>query len=469
MEVQQQSKILKFFQVLKKAVAGEEQDFTTGSIDKAIVLLSIPMILEMMMESLFAVVDIYFVSKIGEKAVATVGMTESILTLVYSLGIGLSAAATAMVARRIGEGDREAAALAGAQVILIALVLSFLVAVPGFIFAEDILLFMGNDPEMAAAGQGFIRIMLTFNLPIFLLWMLNGIFRGAGDASTAMRSLWLANGINIVLSPSLIFGLGPLPELGLEGAAIGTSIGRSVGVAYQLYHLFVVGKIVKLRRDHFRPVGNVIRKLLELGAGTTGQYIIASASWIFMMYILGQIGTSVTAGYTIAIRIVIFTILPSWGMANAAATLVGQNLGANRPDRAEKSVWRTGWFNFGYMASVGIIYIVFAPFFIGLFSDDAAIVAHGALALRILAGGYVLFGWGMILSQAINGAGDTRTPTLLNFVCFWLIEMPLGYMLALQLGWGETGVYWSIVFAESLMAVALIFIFRKGRWKTVKV
>ena len=334
---------------IKQAVQGKEQDYTSGSIDRAIVLLSIPMILEMAMESLFAIVDAFFVSKIGTDAVATVGLTESVLTLVYSLAIGLSAAATAMVARRVGEGDREAAAKAGAQAIVVGVILSFLVAIPGFFYAKDILHVMTKDATVAENGYHFTRIMLTFNLPIFLLWMLNGIFRGAGDAATAMRALWIANIVNIILCPTLIYGWGPFPAMGLMGSAVATTIGRSIGVCYQLWNLFSVGKIVRLKLSQLRPSTDIMGKLVEIAAGSTGQYIITSASWIFMVFILGQISKEVTAGYTIAIRIIIFTILPSWGVANAAATLVGQNLGADQPDRAETSVWRAAFFKFLFL------------------------------------------------------------------------------------------------------------------------
>ncbi len=464
-----ETRLQRIGRVLRQAVRGEEQEFTSGSIDRAIVLLSIPMILEMAMESLFAVVDAFFVAKVGVEAVATVGLTESVLTLVYSMGIGLSSAATAMVARRVGEGDREAAAKAGAQVILIALVISVLIAVPGFFFAEDILHLMASDQSVASTGHHFTRLMLTANLPILLLWMLNGIFRGAGDAATAMRALWIANGVNIVLCPLFIFGWGPVPAFGVLGSGIATTIGRSTGVLYQLWNLFEVGKIVKLRWQQFRPDGDIITRLLKLSAGSTGQYLIASASWIFMIYILGQISKEVTAGYTIAIRIVIFALLPAWGMANAAATLVGQNLGAGQPERAEKSAWRAGFFNMVFLACIGGFCLIAAPNLIQLFTHEPEVVHAGSLALRILAGGYVFYGWGMILSQAINGAGDTRTPTLLNFIFFWLIEAPLAALLALQLDWGQTGVYWSIVLAESGMAVAAMWVFRQGKWKTVKV
>jgi putative MATE family efflux protein len=455
--------------VLRQAINGEEQEFTTGRIDRAIVLLAIPMILEMALESLFAVVDIFFVAKVGPEAVATVGLTESVLTLVYSIAIGLSAAATAMVARRIGEGDREAAARAGAQTIVIALIMSALIAVPGWFFAEDILRLMAHDESVSATGYQFTRLLLTCNLPILLLWMLNGIFRGAGDAATAMRSLWIANAVNIVLCPVLIFGWGPLPAMGVLGSGVATTIGRSIGVCYQLWHLFQVGRIVRVRLAMLRPQWDVIGSLLRLASGSTGQYLIASASWIFMIYILGQISKDVVAGYTIAIRIIIFTILPSWGMSNAAATLVGQNLGAGQPERAERSAWRAAHFNMVFMAVVCVVYVVFAPWLIGIFTQEPTALAAGTLALRIIGGGYVMFGYGMVISQAINGAGDTYTPTLLNFVCFWLIETPLAWLLALHWGWGQGGVYWAIVIAESIMAAAAMWVFQRGKWKLAKV
>lgn len=455
--------------VVRQAINGEEQDFTTGSIDRAIVLLAIPMILEMAMESLFAVVDAFFVAKIGVEAVATVGLTESVLTLVYSIAIGLSAAATAMVARRIGEGDRDAAAKAGAQVILIAVVLSVLIAVPGFFFAEDILRVMANDTSVSETGFHFTRLLLTANLPILLLWMLNGIFRGAGDAATAMRALWIANAVNIILCPILIFGWGPVPAMGVLGSGVATTIGRSSGVVYQLWNLFEVGKIVRLRWAMMKPKWDTIGSLIKLASGSTGQYLIASASWIFMIFILSQIGKEVTAGYTIAIRIVVFTILPAWGMANAAATLVGQNLGAGHPERAEQSAWRAGLFNMVFMGFVGLNYLIFAPTLIRIFTDNAEAVHAGSLALRIMAIGYIFYGWGMVLAQAINGAGDTRTPTLLNFIFFWLVETPLAALLALYLDWGQVGVYWSIVIGESGMALAAMWVFKRGKWKTAKV
>jgi len=455
--------------IFRESLNGEEQEYTKGNIDRAIVLLSIPMILEMAMESLFAVVDIFFVSKIGPEAIATVGITESVLTLVYAIAIGLSAAATAMVARRIGEGDREAAAKAGAQVILIAVVLSVLIAIPGYFYAEDILRVMAHDQSVSSTGHQFTRLLLTCNLPILLLWMLNGIFRGAGDAATAMRALWIANGVNIVLCPIFIFGFGPIPAMGVLGSGVATTIGRSAGVVYRLWNLFEVGKIVRLRWAMLRPKWDVIGTLLRVASGSTGQYMIASASWIFMVFILGQISKEVVAGYTIAIRVVIFCILPSWGMANAAATLVGQNLGAGFPDRAEKSAMRAGHFNMLFLAVIALVCLIAAPQLIGFFTETPEVVKAGSLALRIIAGGYVFYGWGMVLTQAINGAGDTFTPTLLNFIFFWVIETPLAWLLALEWNWGQEGVYWSIVIAESGMALAAVWLFKRGGWKLAKV
>jgi putative MATE family efflux protein len=456
-------------QLIRQSLAGTEQDYTTGSIDRAIVLLSIPMILEMAMESLFAVVDAFFVAKIGIEAVATVGLTESCLTLVYSVAIGLSSAATAMVSRRIGEGNREAAAEAGAQTILLALALSALIALPGFFFAKDILRILANDEAVAESGYRFSQLLFTVNLPILLLWMLNGIFRGAGDAATAMRALWIANAVNIVLDPVFIFGWGPAPEMGLLGAAVATTIGRSVGVAYQLYQLFKGSKIIRLQGRHFRPQGAVIARLLGIGAGGAGQYLISSASWIVLIGILGRLGPAIVAGYTIAIRIIVFSILPAWGMANAAATLVGQNLGAGHPERAEKSVWRSAQFTVAFLAVISVACLIGAPWLVRIFTADPAVVQAGALAMRIISCGYVFFGFGMIVTQAINGAGDTRTPTILNFVCFWLMEIPLAWLLALYFNWGQTGVYWSIVLSESAMALAAIWVFRQGRWKSTAV
>jgi putative MATE family efflux protein len=457
------------WQLIKDAIAGKEQDYTKGSIDKAILLLSVPMILETMMESLFSIVNAFWVGRMSSAIVASVGITESLLTLVYSLAIGLSAGVTALIARRIGEGNPEQASRTAAQSITLSLVISLLLGVPGWFFAKNILAAMSGDVHVVEDGYKYARILFAFNLPILLLWMLNGAFRAAGNPAIAMRALWLANGINLVLDPILIFGWGPIPAMGVEGAAISTTIGRSVGVIYQLYQ-FTNGKgQLQFKLTYFVPDFNLLGRLIKVSLGSTAQYLIASASWIFMIFILSRLGTNITAGYTFALRVVIFTILPSWGMANAAATLVGQNLGANEPERAEKSVWRAGKLNMYYMLAVGVLYLLIAPQVIGIFSSEPEVIASGALALRIISAGYALYGWSMIMTSAINGAGDTFTPTILNFVCFWLIETPLAYLFAMHMNMGETGVYIAIVVAESILALAAIWLFNRGNWKTVKV
>ena len=457
------------WKTLKTALTGEEKNYTTGSIDRAIVLLSIPMVLEMLMESLFAVVDVYFVSKVSVDAVATVGLTETVITLVYSLAIGLSTAATAVVARRVGEGKPEEASVAAMQSIWIAVALSLLLGVAGFIFADDILRLMGGSETLIAEGVGYTRIMLSTNVVIMLLFLLNGIFRGAGDASLAMRSLWLANGLNIVLDPLFIFGIGPFPEMGVAGAAVATSIGRGTGVLFQLYILLRGTGVIHLLRRHLVLQWEIIRRIVRVAAGGAGQYLIASASWIFMMRIIAVFGSEIVAGYTIAIRLIIFTILPSWGMSNAAATLVGQNLGAGKPERAEASVWRSAFFNILFMVSVSVVFFLGAEQLISLFTSEDGVISAGVVCLQIICAGYVFFAYGMVVGQAFNGAGDTRTPTLINLVCFWLLEIPLGYLLAVNLEIGPAGVYWAIAISEAMLAVICVVLFRQGRWKLVQV
>ncbi len=459
----------KLLRILSEAVRGGEKDFTSGSLNRAIVLLSIPMILEMIMESLFAVVDVFFVSQVGVDAVATVGLTESVITLIYALAIGLSMAATAMVARRVGEKRPEAAARAAAQSILLALSLSLAVGIPGVLFAGDILRLMGGTEALVASGAGYTRIMLGTNLVIMLLFLINGIFRGAGDAALAMRSLWVANGINIVLDPLLIFGLGPFPELGVQGAAVATAIGRGVGVAYQVRHLLRGSGVIRLSAEYFRPDPAILRRLLKVGATGAGQFLIASASWIFLMRIIALFGSEAVAGYTIAIRLIVFSILPSWGLANAAATLVGQNLGAGHPERAERSVWRSAFLNMLFLLAVGIVFYIFAEPILELFNEEPAVLEAAKTSLRIICLGYVFFAYGMVVSQAFNGAGDTRTPTFINLFCFWLLEIPLGYLLAVHMGWGLAGVCWAIAGSETVLAVLAVLLFRRGKWKTVEI
>jgi putative MATE family efflux protein len=459
----------KILALLREALQGEERHYTSGSIDRAIVLLSIPMVLEMVGESLFAVVDAYFVSGIGADAVATIGFTESVMTLIYSIAIGLSTAATAMVSRRVGEEKPEEASIAAVQVIFIGLAVSVVLGVLGWTYAADVLRLMGGSERLVSSGSGFTRIMFGSNLVIMMLFLLNGVFRGAGDASIAMRSLWIANILNIVLDPCLIFGWGPFPQMGLEGAALATAIGRGTGVLYQVYELVRGRGVIKIKPRHWRLRPDLIRQLLKVASGGIFQFIIASASWIFLMRIVAKFGSNIVAGYVIAIRLLIFTLLPSWGMANAAATLVGQNLGAGKPERAERSVWRTAFFNMIFLAVVSVSYWLLAPQLIGLFSQDQEVMQAGVVSMRIISLGYIFFAYGMVVGQAYNGAGDTFTPTLLNFVCFWLIEIPLAYLLATQMGLGHEGVYWSVAFSESLLAVLFIYFFQKGDWKKVEI
>lgn len=468
-EIQKKSRPQRWWRLLMEALRGEERDYTSGSINRAIVLLSIPMILELVGESLFALVDVYFVSRVSVAAVATVGLTESVVTLVYSLAIGLSMAATAMVARRIGEKRPEEASRAAAQAIFIGLALSLVVGITGAVFAGDILLLMGADEELATQGVSYPRIVLGFNAVIMFLFLLNGIFRGAGDASLAMRALWLANIVNIILDPMLIFGLGPFPELGLKGAAIATTIGRGLGVVYQVYVLFSGRSIIRLTLPTFRPDWELIRRIIKVAATGTAQFLIASASWIFLMRIISMFGNEAVAGYTTAIRLIIFTILPAWGMSNAAATLVGQNLGAAKPERAEKSVWRTAFYNMLFLLSVSIVYFIAAEPIIAFFNRTPEVVAAGVICLRIICSGYLFYAYGMVISQAFNGAGDTRTPTLINFVCFWIIEIPLAYLLAVGLDLKLAGVCAAIAIAETALAIIAVIIFRKGNWKKVEI
>ncbi|GAB3334872.1 MATE family efflux transporter [Larkinella ripae] len=459
----------KFFRLLVDALRGSENNYTSGSINRAIFMLSVPMVLEMVMESLFAIVDVFFVARISTEAVATVGLTESVLTIVYSIAIGLSTAATALVSRRVGEGNAREAGKSVAQVILVSVAIALLIGIPGAVFAEDILRLMGGDTHLIANGSGFTRLIFASSPAIVLLYTLSGCLRGAGEASVAMRSLWIANGINIVLCPVFIFGWGPVPEMGVVGSAIATTIGRSVGALYQLYNLMRNGRTVQVNRSDFQPDASVIRNLLGIAAGGTAQFLVGSASWVFLTRILSTFGSDVVAGYTIAIRIMIFTIMPSWGMANAAATLVGQNLGAQQPDRAETSAWRAAFCNMLFLLSVGILFYAGAAEIVGFFNRDPKVIEIAVKTLRIFCLGYVFFAYGMVISQALNGAGDTRTPTIINVVCFWLIEIPLAYVLANTLSWGPEGVFWSVAISESLLAVMAVLVFRRGRWKLVQV
>lgn len=462
-------KLNRFFSNLKTAIAGTEKDFTTGNINRAIFLLSVPMVLEMVMESLFAVVDVFFVSRISINAIATVGLTESVIFLIYAVAIGIAIATTAMVARRVGEKKKKEAADAAVQAIILAVGISLIIGIAGFLFAEDILRLMGASEELISEGSGYTRWLIGGNITITLLFLLNAVFRGAGDASLAMRSLWLANGLNIILDPLLIFGIGPFPELGIEGAAIATNIGRGTGVLFQFYILFRKGSIVHIKLENLKVRLSVIMRLIKVSLGGIGQYFIGTASWLFLVRIVSIFGSEALAGYTIAIRIIIFSILPSWGMANAAATLVGQNLGAGKPDRAETSVWRCSKFNLYFLGIISVLFFILADQLILLFSTNEVVVHNGTLALRYIVSGYIFFAYGMVISQAFNGAGDTRTPTIINFFLYWVLQLPLGYALAVNFDLGPTGVFIAIVVTEVLLSVVYVVFFKRGRWKTVTI
>ena len=427
------------------------------------------MILEMVMEALFALMDIIFVSKVSTEAVATVGLTEVVLMVIESIALGIAMAATAMVARRIGEKDAEGASIAATQTILLGLMISLPIGVLMFFSAETVLRLMGGSDSLIEQGKTYTQIILGLNCTLFFLFLLNAIFRGAGNAAIAMRTLILANGLNIILDPCFIFGLGPFPELGVTGAAVATSIGRGTGVVYQLYHLFNGKGAIKLKRSHFRWVSDVVKRLFNVSLGGAGQFLIVTASWAFIVRIIAQFGDEALAGYTIAIRIIIFTILPAWGMANAAATLVGQNLGAQQPGRAEKSVWKAAFYNMIFLFIVSITFFIGAPSFIRWFSDDPLVIRAGVDGLRIICLGYVFYAYGMVISQAFNGAGDTGTPTAMNLVCFWFIQIPLSYILANFTSLETSGVYWGIAISESILAVIAIRLFRKGKWKLMQI
>jgi len=454
---------------IKEAISGSDRDFTSDTIGKALLILSIPMVLEMIMESIFAVVDIFFVSKLGADAVATVGITESSMTIVYAIGMGLSTATTALVARRIGEKKSGKAGTVAFQAIISGLIVSILISIPGVIYAKEFLLLMGASEEMAEAGYMFPAIMFGGNAVIMLLFIINAIFRSSGDAAVSMRVLVLGNLINIILDPLLIFGIGPFPELGLKGAAVATTIGRGLAVCYQFYLLFKGHKRIRLELQHLQIKLKVMIQLFKLSAGGILQYIIATSSWIALYRIIAELGSEVMAGYTIAIRIVVFVLLPSWGLSNAASTLVGQNLGAKQPERAERTVWITAYANMVLLGLVGIVLIIFPDAFIRLFIDDTNVISNGAVSLRIISIGFVSYAMGMVMTQAFNGSGDTVTPTRINFFCFWLFEIPLAYFLAIVLDMKIYGISIAIVAAETALTLTAWYYFRKGRWKTVKV
>jgi putative MATE family efflux protein len=454
---------------LLEAIRGSHQDYTKGSLNRAILLLAVPMVLEMVLESLFAVVDVFWVGRLGANAVATVGLTESLLSLIFSVAMGLSLSTTAMVARRIGEKDPEGAAVAGVQSIALGFFVSVAIGIPCFFFAPNLLRLMGATPAIIATGSNYTRICLGGSFAVLLLFLNNAIFRGAGDAAIAMRLLWVSNILNLIFDPCLIFGLGPFPRLGVTGAALATLSGRSIGVIYQFYRLMRGTERLRILRSQIRVQWNVLWRLIRVSVTGILQFAIAHTSWIGLVRIVSIFGAAALAGYTIAIRIVIFIILPSWGLSNAAATLVGQNLGAGQPERAEKSVWRTGLYNVIFLGVVGVVFIFLAEPIVRLFTDDPAVIPLGAACLRIVSYGNLGYAYFMVMMQAFNGAGDTITPTIVNFFGFWLFEIPLAYTLAIPMHMHSNGVFASIAIAESSMAAASAILFRQGKWKKKKI
>ena len=454
---------------LNDAIRGTEADYTQIDMKKAVFLLAVPMILELVMESTFAVVDIYFVGQLGASAVATVGLTETYLFLLYSIAMGLATAVTAVIARRIGEKNKEEAGKSAVQSIWLALIASLPFALAGIFYAKELLALMGADEWALNEGYKYTQWMLGGNLVIMMLFVINAIFRGAGDAAIAMRVLWISNIINIVLDPILIFGWGFIPAMGIEGAAIATTIGRGVGVLVQLWSLFNIGKHIRIVKDQLIWDGAVILTIFKTSLGGIGQMIVAMTSWIFLMRILSDIGSEAVAGATIAIRIMMFTMMPAWGLSNAAATLVGQNLGSGSPERAEKAVWRTGFYNMGYLVIVSFAFFFFNEQLIGIFTSDARVIAIGSEWLSILSFSFFVYGWWMVSVQAFNGSGDTKTPTYINLVFFWLIQIPLCYYLALELNWQQTGVFWGVFISETSVGLFTLWLFTRGKWKTVQV
>lgn len=465
------SRIKQYYHIIKSALRGDEYDFTTIDLRKAIVLLAIPMMLELALESVFAIVDIFFVNRVGVYAASIVGLTESVLTIVYSVGMGLSTAATAMVARRVGEKNVGAAAHAGAQAILLAVIISIVLGVFGLIFAENILKWMGAEPAAIAEGIIYTRIMLGGNVVIILLFLINGIFRGAGNASIAMKSLWLGNIFNIALDPLLIFGIAFIPAMGIKGAAIATTTGRTIGVLYQVYHLWKSSGSLNMKWHHFKPDYKVLAGLAGIASPATFQFIIASASWIVLAAMVAEYGSAASAGYQTAVRLFVFFIFPAWGMSNAVATLVGQNLGAQMPERAEQSVRITSLYNIVFMIGVTILFMLYTHPLVAFFipATQTEQIYYAVLALRIISSGYVFYGIGMVFAQAFNGAGDTRTPTWIYLFGFWMFQIPLAYILHTYTSLGVAGIFMAVPIAETVMAIAVFVLFRRGTWKVATV
>jgi len=456
---------INLFQLFKQAVQGKTKDFTQGSIGKAAFLLAVPMVLEMVMESIFAITDIFFVAGLGSQAIAVVGLTEAVLTLLYAVAIGLSMAVTATIARRIGEKNTLLANQVAGQTLWLGVIVALIVSFVGINYSEQILAMMGATDSLIEQGKSYTSIMLGGSISILYLFLINAIFRGAGDASTAMKSLWLANGINIILDPLLIYGVGPFPEMGLAGAAVATTIGRSIGVIYQLNYLFKLSTRIKVGLKELAFNSDVCVKLIKVSTGGVVQFLIATASWIALVRIISTYGSAAVAGYTIAIRVVMFTILPAWGLSNAVATLVGQNLGAGKAERAEQSVWKIAKYNVYFLLSVALLFLVFTQEIVSIFTQDKLVLHYASDTLRFISYSYGFFAIGMIVVQAFNGAGDTMTPTKINFFCYWLVQIPLAYLLAKELDLGPTGVFLAITLSQSLLAFVGIIIFRKGHWK----
>jgi len=452
------------WQSIREALRGSHQDYTTGNLNRSILLLAIPMVLEMVLESLFAVVDVFWVSRLGSDAIATVGLTESVLTLVFAVGMGLGMSTTAMVARRIGEKDQDGAAISAVQAVFLGLIASVAMGLPFLIFAPKLLVLMGATPTIVATGANYTRIALGGSGVVMLLFLNNAIFRGAGDAAIAMRLLWVSNILNLILDPCLIFGLGPFPKMGVTGAALATFSGRGIGVLYQFYRLSQGTERLRILARHMRLNAEVLWRLVRVSITGILQFLIGQASWIGLVRIVSLFGSPALAAYTIAIRIVIFAILPSWGLSNAAATLVGQNLGAGHPERARNAVWRTGLWNMAFLGTVGLVFIAFAPWIIGLFTNDTQVVPIAIHSLRIFSCGNVAFAYGMVLLQAFNGAGDTLTPTYVNLFGFWIVEIPLAWWLAMHSYMGVNGVFVSVVVAQSVVVLISLVLFRQGKW-----
>jgi putative MATE family efflux protein len=463
--IKKRNSVRSFFRYVAEAVSGTEQDFTEGKLSRAILLLSIPAVLEMVMESIFVIVDIYFVSRLGANAVATVGITESMVTIIYAISIGLGTATTSLVSRRIGEKNPDAASNSAFQAILTGIIISIIIGIPGAVFSKELLAMMGASPQIVESMSGYTRIMLGGNMVIMMLFIINASFRSAGDAAVAMKVLWLGNIINLILDPCFIFGLGPFPKLGVTGAAVATNIGRGSAVLFQFYLLFFGNKRISLSAKHMVVDFKLMAKLLRLSLGSIGQNLIGTTSWIALVRILSIFGSEVVAGYTIAIRIIGFTLLPSWGISNAASTLVGQNLGAKKPDRAERAVWVTGWVNMILLGMIGLVLFIFPGTFIGAFIKSENVIRSGVPGLRIISIGYIAYGLGMVLVNSFNGAGDTSTPLKINIFAFWIIEIPLAWILAIKAGFNEEGVYIAIVIAESIMTLIAWLVFRRGKWK----